>query len=189
MNGFKSGPKGGPKSGRTLRIIAATAALTTAGGSVGCGYLLYPERRGAQSGTIDSGTMVMDLLWLLPGILPGVVALIVDFSSGAIYVRGRSALRLSPGGHIAVQLPHSSKPTTLEFRLVTSSDRILVRKTAFVGPSTLPGQSIEFEIGTSMRGLAQPGDAGNSQDIYLEVQNESGTSTRFPTSISVVAGA
>ena len=83
------------------------ALLTLAAGPLGCGYLLHPERRGTQSGHIDGATMVMDLLWLLAGIIPGVVALIVDFSSGAIYVRGGSALRLEPGGRLAVRLPRS----------------------------------------------------------------------------------
>src|ERR1022692_3128810 len=106
-------------NGRTIRTLAATTLLTTAVGSFGCGYLLYPERRGQQSGRIDSGTMVMDLLWLLAGVVPGVNALGGGFSSGGIYVRGGTALRLSPDGHVAVRLPHAATPTRLEFRLVT----------------------------------------------------------------------
>ena len=35
----------------------------------------------------STGTLVMDLLWLIPGVVPGVVFLIVDFSSGTMYVR------------------------------------------------------------------------------------------------------
>ncbi len=69
---------------RFVRSIAAATVLTVGSGSVGCGYLLHPERRGIQSGVIDGATMVMDCLWLLVGVVPGVVALIVDFSSGGI---------------------------------------------------------------------------------------------------------
>ena len=73
---------------RLMCAIAATAVLATATiPTTGCGYILYPERRGTSGGTIDGGTLVMDLLWLIPGVVPGVVCLIVDFSSGAMYVR------------------------------------------------------------------------------------------------------
>ena len=86
-----------------IRTIALATLLATAG--VSCGYFLHPERRGQQSGRIDSATMVMDLLWLLPGIVPGVIALVVDFSSGAIYVRGGTALNVPAGTRLAYRLP------------------------------------------------------------------------------------
>jgi hypothetical protein len=73
---------------RSICALLATAMLATAVVPAGgCGYLLHPERRGNHGGTIDGASLVMDLLWLLPGVVPGVVALIVDFSSGAVYVR------------------------------------------------------------------------------------------------------
>ena len=62
---------------RLVRAIAAATMLTVGSGSVGCGYFLHPERRGTQSGVIDGATMVMDILWLIPGIIPGVIALVV----------------------------------------------------------------------------------------------------------------
>jgi hypothetical protein len=122
--------------------------------------------------------MVMDLLWLLPGIIPGVVALVVDFSSGGIYVQGSHALLLVPGGHVAVRLPRSPAPERLEFRLVTASRRTLAQKTAVVGPSTPEGQSLELEVGDSTPAREQ---------IYLEVRTETGTSARFPTSLELTA--
>lgn len=170
--------------GRLNRTIAATTMLTMATGPLGCGYLLYPERRGTQSGVIDSGTMVMDLLWLIPGIIPGVIALIVDFSSGGIYLRGRTALRLSPDGHVAVRLPQSSKPMRLEFRVVTASHRVVAHKTASIGPSIAAGQSIDLELGDSVRRNAATGE-GNGGALYLEVQTEGGATSRFPTPIEV----
>jgi hypothetical protein len=51
-----------------------------------CGTLLYPERRGGSAGDIDVKIAVLDGLGLLFGIIPGVVAYIVDFSTGAIYL-------------------------------------------------------------------------------------------------------
>ena len=76
------------RNARTICAAALTAMLATAAlPTAGCGYLLHPERRGNDGGTIDGGSLIMDLLWLLPGVVPGVVALVVDFSSGAVYVR------------------------------------------------------------------------------------------------------
>lgn len=170
--------------GRLNRTIAATTMLTMATGPLGCGYFLYPERRGTQSGVIDSRTMVMDLLWLIPGIIPGVVALIVDFSSGGIYLRGRTALRLSPDGHVAVRLPQSSRPMRLEFRVVTASHRVVAHKTASIGPSIAAGQSIDLELGNSLRRNAATGER-NGGALYLEVQTEGGATSRFPTPIEV----
>jgi hypothetical protein len=171
---------------RTIRVMAAATMLTVGSSSIGCGYFLYPERRGNRS-VVDAGTLVMDLLWLLPGLIPGVVALVVDFSSGAIYVRGRSALRLSPNGRVAVRLPRSSTPMRLELRLVTRSERVLAREAAVVGPSTLDGQSVELRVGGSMRPTAAPtgvvAGAGRNEEIYLEVQTEYGATARFPTSL------
>jgi hypothetical protein len=161
---------------RWTRPLALTTLLAVTAAPMGCGYILYPERRGQLSGRIDSGTMVMDLLWLLPGIVPGVVALIVDFSSGAIYVRGGMAIRLAPDGHVAVRLPRASTPTRLEFRLVTASHRVVAQQTAFVGPSTPEGRSVDLTVGPSAR---------PSEELFLEVHTEQGASTRLPTSMEV----
>jgi hypothetical protein len=161
-------------------MIAATTMLTVGSGSTGCGYFLHPERRGNRS-NVDAGSLVMDLLWLLPGIVPGVIALIVDFSSGAVYTSGRSALLLSPNGRMVVRLPRSSTQMRLEFRLVTASDRVLARETAVVGPSSTDAQSVELSSGVAAA-------AARSEKLYLEVQNENGATARFPTSFEVVSG-
>jgi hypothetical protein len=53
----------------------------------GCGYFMYPERRGNhRGGEIDVKVAILDGLGLLFGIIPGVVAYAVDFTSGAIYL-------------------------------------------------------------------------------------------------------
>jgi hypothetical protein len=155
---------------RFMRTIAAGTMLTTASGAVGCGYFLHPERRGTLSGVIDGSTMVMDLLWLLPGIVPGVVALIVDFSSGAIYVRGRAALRLSPDGHVVIELPRSSGTTPLSVRLVTASHRVLAQATVAAGREA--SRNVELQIHES---VAEP--------LFLEVQTADGREARSATSI------
>jgi hypothetical protein len=67
-------------------VLKASVALLTAS----CGYLLYPERKGRSGGTIDTGPFIVDLLWLLPGLIPGIICLVVDFSTGCIYRSGRA---------------------------------------------------------------------------------------------------
>jgi len=152
---------------RFVRAIAASTMLTVGSGSVGCGYFLHPERRGTQSGVIDGATMVMDCLWLLAGIVPGVVALVVDFSSGGIYISGsrRVGLHLSPDGRVALQVPHASRPGQVEFRLVTASNRVLARKVALVGPGHSRGESIDLQVSAPVE-----------EPVYLEVESQDGAS-------------
>jgi hypothetical protein len=78
-----------------FRAVAALVLATTIVSS-GCAYTLHPERRGNSGGDISGSMLVGDLLWLIPGIIPGVVCLIVDFTSGAIY-RG-------PGGYHEIRV-------------------------------------------------------------------------------------
>jgi hypothetical protein len=51
-----------------------------------CGTLLYPERRGQKQGEIDVKVAVFDAIGLLFFIIPGLVAYIIDFETGAIYL-------------------------------------------------------------------------------------------------------
>lgn len=162
-------------------------------GSTGCGYLLYPERRGTLSGTIDSGTMVMDLLWLLPGIIPGVVALIVDFSSGAIYVRGKTAIRLPANGKLAVRLPAVERPVRLEFQVVTGSARVLARKVALLGPTdgrhpAAHSLDLPFSDDRPMRHSGGGGPGVDAEEVHLEVRRDGGSWSRFPTAMVLSDG-
>ena len=71
------------------KSTAASLVLATVLGlGGGCGTLLYPERRGQIGGHVDTGVAVMDGLWCLVFIIPGVVAFIVDFGNGTIYESG-----------------------------------------------------------------------------------------------------
>jgi hypothetical protein len=72
------------KSKLLILFVFALMVFTT----FNCGYILYPERRGNPPGQIDTGSLVMDILWLIPGLIPGAIALAVDFSTGAIYLSG-----------------------------------------------------------------------------------------------------
>ncbi|MBE2250119.1 MAG: hypothetical protein IAE78_11265 [Myxococcus sp.] len=80
---------------RRVVLLGLSGAATS-----GCGYLLYPGRRGRTGGRIDIPVLIIDLLWLLPGVLPGAICLIVDFVSGCIYEGGgRRATSSAPSAH------------------------------------------------------------------------------------------
>jgi hypothetical protein len=59
---------------------------------MGCGTLMYPERRGQRGGSIDAGVAILDGIGLLFGIIPGVIAFAVDFSNGTIYLPQRTKI-------------------------------------------------------------------------------------------------
>ena len=76
----------------TLRL-AVCAVFTVQ--LMGCGTLMYPERRGQRDGSVDAGVAILDALGLLFGIIPGVIAFAVDFSNGTIYLpKGRLSSNL-----------------------------------------------------------------------------------------------
>ena len=80
------------KRARFHRSVSLLSAATTLYLSLGCGTILYPERRGQRTTAhVDAGVAVMDALWCLLFIIPGVVAFAVDFSNGAIYLPGGRA--------------------------------------------------------------------------------------------------
>ena len=60
-------------------VVLFAFLITTSG----CGLILYPERRTEKLSNVKhTKTVVYDCLWLLAGIIPGVVALIVDAVEG-----------------------------------------------------------------------------------------------------------
>jgi hypothetical protein len=82
--------------------------------SLGCGTLLYPERRGQPVGKLDIWVVLLDSIGLVYFVVPGLVAFAVDFTTGAIY--------LPPGvtapGELAVrELGQCLDPRTIEAAL------------------------------------------------------------------------
>lgn len=68
------------------RSVAASCLLVMAMNLTACGYFLYPERKGQAGGRVDPTVVILDAAALLFGILPGVVAFAVDFTTGTIYL-------------------------------------------------------------------------------------------------------
>ncbi|MBV8758940.1 MAG: hypothetical protein JO257_16755 [Deltaproteobacteria bacterium] len=150
------------------RAIALTLAISLAATS--CGYILYPERRGQSGGTIDGGTLVMDLLWLLPGIVPGVVFLIVDFTSGAMYVNGRVAMRADGNHNLAIALKDSPTPRSLDLSVVTKSHKVLDHKLAAVGPA-IHGQVVQLHV------------ADTHEAIFLRIDDHEHPAMQLPIDV------
>lgn len=111
--------------------------------SVGCGTLMYPERRGQRDGRIDVGVAVLDGVGLLFFLIPGVIAYAVDFSNGTIYLPGtsrgamRSSLELKDIKQVKFDPKHNSlasiekiikEQTGCEVSLARSSMRIVKLK-------------------------------------------------------------
>lgn len=80
---------------RMTKIIAASLTLGFIVQLTGCGYLLYPERKGQSGGNIDPAVAIMDGLGLLLFLVPGVVAFAVDITNGTIYLPHGKRSRLS----------------------------------------------------------------------------------------------
>jgi hypothetical protein len=66
-----------------------------------CATIFHSERRGNSGGQLDVGMFVCDLLWLFAGFIPGVIAVAVDFGTGAIW--------LEKGSHSLVPQPNSAQ--------------------------------------------------------------------------------
>lgn len=75
------------RKSRFLKWLAMFVLVILVMQTVSCGTILYPHRRGAQhSGDIDPKVAIMDGIGLVFFIVPGLVAYIVDFYTGAIYL-------------------------------------------------------------------------------------------------------
>ena len=70
---------------RRLALVLAGLGLPFSSSS--CGALIYPERVGQpRTGRLDPGIILLDGLGLLLFLVPGLIAFIVDFGTGAIYL-------------------------------------------------------------------------------------------------------
>lgn len=77
--------------------------------------MLHPERRGNDSAPVDTVPLVVDVLLFLPGLIPGIVALAVDFGTGAIYLKKGNRERL---------LGYQPNPGPLQLRVVDDSGHV-----------------------------------------------------------------
>jgi hypothetical protein len=130
-----------------VRSVAFTTILGVTSSQLGCGYILHPERRGNHGGTISGTTLILDCLWLLAFIVPGVVFLIVDFSSGAMYVSGGGVVADSTG-KVKIKVNDSKVAKTLKLRVIDkATQQVLDEQLAVIGPN-IHDRSVELDVRT-----------------------------------------
>lgn len=131
-----------------LRSVALTALIGVSASTLpGCGYVLHPERRGNHGGTISGTTLLLDCLWLVVFIVPGVVFLIVDFTSGAMYVSGGGVVA-DATGKVKVKVNDSKVAKTLKLRVIDSAtQKVLDEQIAKIGPN-IHDASVELDVRT-----------------------------------------
>jgi hypothetical protein len=61
---------------------------------LGCGTIVYPERRSQPAGKLDTDIVLLDGVGLLFFLIPGVIAFAVDFATGAIYLPAGKSSRV-----------------------------------------------------------------------------------------------
>ncbi len=72
-----------------MKILCVIVSIVLMLQLFGCGYILHPERRNqVPSGRIDPGIAILDGLWLLVFIIPGVIAFAVDVTNNTLYLPG-----------------------------------------------------------------------------------------------------
>jgi hypothetical protein len=107
---------------RIVSWVVLTAFIIT---TTGCGYILYPERRHAKlSNEIDGKVVLFDCLWLIAGVIPGVVALIIDGVNDTWYyteaewndIQSESSMNIQPGQQLAVDI-HGLAPADAKVTL------------------------------------------------------------------------
>jgi hypothetical protein len=93
------------KTKRPLALIVIAAFSLQ---SASCGTIIHPERWGQpRTGPLDPSIVILDGIGVLLFVIPGVVAFIVDFSTGAIYLPGPGYV---PGPPRAIYPPPAYPP-------------------------------------------------------------------------------
>ena len=107
------------------RRVGYLLAIVLAVQVSGCGTLLYPERKGQKDGRLDTTVVLLDGVGLLFFIIPGLIAFLVDFNNGTIYLPGTEG-----DGHSRLTTPDGTRWIT-----------------AHVGPGRLDAATIRAVVG------------------------------------------
>jgi hypothetical protein len=118
---------------RSARLVMAFCGLFA---FTSCAYVMYPERHGQRpNGVIDTMPLVIDILWFIPGLLPGVICLVVDFTSGAIYVPGGyGKLKVRGNGKIVANRPPVTETTQARLALVDATGQVYAEQSTVWSP-------------------------------------------------------
>ena len=156
---------------RYLRPLAlAVATIMTAS----CATIIYPERRGNRSGRVDVVPLVVDILLFIPGLVPGLIAIIVDFGTGAIYTGGGSAEAPEVGRHGAIAIRARDLPpdTAMTLRLLDEKGRVLDEDSTHSDD----GRRLAVHLDKASRAYRDQHDV----PLTLEMQVDDGEPARYP---------
>ncbi len=68
------------------RVIGGVLAASLLTQLSACGTLFFPDRRGQIEGRVDPVVVALDAIGILFYVIPGLIALGIDFATGAIYL-------------------------------------------------------------------------------------------------------
>ena len=129
------------------RLVGVSLAAALPFTSLACGTLMHPERIGQpRTGRLDTAVCVLDGVGCLLFVVPGVIALIVDYGTGALFLppgyadAGQGTLD-SATGLTRVDLPEDAD--SLEGLEASLSER-LGRPVSLTGPDTVVTRYDEF---------------------------------------------
>lgn len=72
---------------RKNKFVASVALAALISQTASCGYILYPERVGqGDTGKLDPVVVALDAVGLLFWLIPGVVAFVIDYNNGTIFL-------------------------------------------------------------------------------------------------------
>ena len=82
--------------GMRSRVIGGSLAAVLVTQLSACGTIFYPDRRGQIEGKVDPVIVALDAIGILFYVIPGLVALGVDFATGAIYLPEGQTYSVAP---------------------------------------------------------------------------------------------
>ncbi len=120
----------------------------------------------------DTRVVILDCLWLVAGIIPGVVALAVDFTTGAAYF-SEGEVKLSAGNKVSVNI-YGKAPAEAEvvLRLVNADGRDLTRpdRANVVAGEELDSLSLSVPDGIDASGVKLVLAVDGREQVWWTVQ-------------------
>ena len=149
-----------------VRLLASALAITML---PSCARIMHPERTGNSNGEIDIGPLIVDCLLFIPGILPGVIALAIDFGTGAIFINSRSsrAQDVPREGALALRPQRVPEGSTLHARII-DQDGTVLSEDAAIGS----GRRTDLDLALEPAALAHAHET--NVPLTLELQLDDG---------------
>ena len=161
------------------RILTFATLGFFAFSSVGCGYLMHPNRRnGNHTSTLDPMIVLFDVLWFIPGFVPGVVAVIVDSVNGTWYYAPGENPDLVVGSKInKKQTPlklYAQVPFLIKIKTpIKKSDKITIKMIANQKISTVKTFTANKQYSEIPMGLIIPQNfKGLKSDFLISVNGK-----------------